>query len=166
MFTSWRRSVLFLGLIVLMPACAGAAGTSSETTRPSGPEPSRPSPGTVTVRPQDAGRTVTLYVGDTLVFSVSGASPSPAGAGWHLLSYPRNLISLISRSPTPPFRFRALESGMGELRLTLGSACGSPGPLPASYQFCPVGESPSGGGPPGLPIRLFTFPLKLLPRGR
>jgi hypothetical protein len=164
---SWRRLVLSLGSItLLMAACARAAGTHTGGTGPSGLGSGREHGGTVTVGPQDAGKTITLKTGDTLVFSVSSAG-SPAGAmRWRVLSYPGNLVSLISRSPTPPFRFRALDVGAGELRLTLGPTCGSPGPLAGSFVECPVAESTSAGGAQGIPVRVLTFPLKVVPPGR
>jgi len=165
-FVSWQRLIPSLGLIgLLITACAQGVGTSSGGT-PSELGPGRRYGGTVIVRPQDAGRTTTLEVGDILVFSVSNGQTSARSRAWHLLSFPRNVIHLISRSPAPPFRFRAVSAGNGELRLTLGSACGSPGPMTGTHLICPVGESSSEGGPPGVAIQLLTFPLKVLPRGQ
>lgn len=104
-----------------------------------------------------------MRVGDTLVFSAS-AGPEAGATAWRLVSYPRNLIVLVSRSPIPPFRFRALDQGTGSLRLTLGEMCGGPGPPAASGRDCPAADSPSGGGP-FVPVRSLTFPIKVLPRG-
>jgi hypothetical protein len=173
--TSWGRLLLFLGLIgIVTTACAQAAGThgggssssplvqagQSAGTSTAGPGgPSR----TVTIGPGEAGKTITLRVGDTLIFSVPGASRSMARA-WHILAYPKELISLTSRSSTPPFLFRARSTGIGELRLTFGPRCGGPGPLAAGDQACPVSDA--AGGPPGFASRLITFPLKVLPRNR
>jgi hypothetical protein len=163
-FISRGRVVLSLGLIALSAtACARSAGPDSGGT--SGLAAGRPGR-QITVGPQDAGKTITLRVDETLVFSVSNGGPSNRATGWHLLSFPRNLISLTSRSRTPPFRFRALSPGVGELRLTAGHACSGPGPLAGSSKDCPVAESSEVGSSPSLPIRLLTFSLKVVPRGQ
>jgi hypothetical protein len=157
-------TVAVIGL--LFTACSRAGGTSPAATDPSVLGPGRGYGGTVTVGPQDAGKSITLGAGDILVFAVSNASPSAGAMTWHLMSYPRDIITLISQSSTPPFRFRALYQGTGVLRLTLGPiGCGGPGPLAASSKECPVMGSSAAEGPPGMAARLLIFPVRVLGRG-
>jgi hypothetical protein len=156
-----------LGTICLVGAsCARSTGA---TGSPSSPRSTQIGPpleygGVLTLRPADTGKTVVLGAGDTLVFTVTGASASPRPLAWHIVSYPKNLLTLISRSTRAPFRFRALHAGEGDLRLSTGPPCGGPGPLAAGDQQCPV-TGDSEMGPPGFATRLLVFHLKVLPRG-
>jgi hypothetical protein len=159
-----RRAVVVpaLGVLALLVAsCANATPASGPS--PSGIGPGKGYGGTVTVGPQDAGKTVTLGAGDILVFAAPTSSPSPSASAWRLVSYPTNLITLLSRSSTPPFRFRALHPGTGLLELSVGPRCGSPGPLKGDSMQCPVAGAMNEGA--GIPERLITFPLHVLARG-
>jgi hypothetical protein len=166
LFPRSLRLVPTVGMIgILMTACA-RAGVSPAAINPSVLGPGRGYGGTVTVGPQDAGKSITLGAGDNLVFTVSSASLSAGAMTWHLLSYPRNIITLISHSSTPPFRFRALNQGTGVLRLTLGPiGCGGPGPLAANSKECPVAGSAAAEGP-AVADRLLIFQIKVLGRGQ
>ena len=121
---------------------------------------------TITIGPQDEGKSIVLGAGDILVFIVSNASlssnasPSSNGLVWRLVSYPQDLLTLLSRSATPPFQFRALYQGSGLLRFSFGPSCGGPGP-PLASRDCPL----MGGGA-GVATRLLTFRLKVLARGQ
>jgi hypothetical protein len=148
-----------LGMIgFLATACARAASTSPQASNPSVIGPGHGYGGTVTIGPQDDGKSVILGAGDILVFSISNASPSSRGLVYRLVSYPKDLITLISGSAAPPFRFRALHQGTGVLQISFGPACGGPGPPPAS-QACPLSDN-------GIATRLLTFHLKVLARGQ
>ena len=148
-------------IALLVTSCAGVTPASGPS--PSGIGPGKGYGGTVTIGPQDAGKTVTLGAGDILVFAASTSSPSPRAMAWRLVSYPKNLITLVSRSSTPPFRFRALHQGTGLLELSVGPRCGSPGPLKGDSMQCPVAGPMNEGA--GIPERLITFPLHVLARG-
>src|SRR2546425_3012364 len=158
----WALVVPALGMIgLLVTSCVRV--TPVEGPSPSGIGPGRGYGGTVTIGPQDVGKTITLGAGDILVFSASTNSPSPSAVAWRLVSYPKNLITLLSRSSTPPFRFRALHPGTGLLELSQGPVCGSPGPLKGNSMQCPVAGSMDQGA--GILTRLVTFRLNVLAPG-
>jgi hypothetical protein len=157
------RLAVLGSICLLATSCAsstGARGSSSPESTQVGPVSK--DGGILTVDPSDSGKTVVLGPGDILMFTVP--TPLPKGLSWRILSYPRNLITLASRSAKPPFRFRAVRAGTGDLRLTAGPPCGGPGPLAAGDQGCPVvGDAEIG--PPGFASRLLVFHLKILLRG-
>ena len=151
-------------IAVVLTACARPGDHSTEGPNASALGPPLSYGGTLTVGPQDAGKTLTLGAGNSLVFSVSGASPSPGALVWRVLSYPKDLLNLTSQSTIPPFRFLARRSGIGELKLIFGPACGGPGPLAASDNECPLAGSASAP-PGGTASTVYSFPLKVLARG-
>jgi hypothetical protein len=162
--TPWSalRLALLGSICLLATSCAGstAAGSSSSAESTQIGPPLKYG-GILTLRPTDSGKTVVLGAGDTLMFIVP--SPPPGRLSWRILSYPKNLIDLISGSAKPPFRFRALHAGTGDLRLTAGPPCGGPGPLAEGDQQCPVAGAMEG--PPSISSRFLVFHLKILPRG-
>jgi hypothetical protein len=161
-----RRLALLGSVCLLAASCARSTGPTGAPASPAstqiGPIPKYGA--VLTVGPEEAGKTVVLGAGDTLVFTVPGTASSPESQAWRLVSYPRDLIALITRSARLPFRFRALHAGLGDLRLASGPRCGGPGPLAAGDQQCPVvGDAEMG--PPGFVSRLLVFHLKVLARG-
>jgi hypothetical protein len=159
-----RRLALLSSICVLAASCARSTAATGASTSPASTQIGPPLKygGVLTMTPADSGKTVVLGAGDTLIFMVP--TPPPNRLAWRIVSYPRNLISLLSGSARPPFRFRALHAGTGDLRLGSGPPCGGPGPLAAGDQQCPVvGDSELG--PPGFANRLLVFHLKVQPRG-
>jgi hypothetical protein len=144
-----------LGLICLLVAsCAGGTLTAGE-----GPNASTTG-ATVTIGPADAGKTITLRVGDTLVFAVA-SSPSPGATRWLLVSYPKNLMSLLPPIQAPPYRFKAQHAGTGTLELSQGPRCGSPGPAKGDSMQCPVFGDMNQAE---ILSRLASFHLRILAR--
>ena len=141
-------------------ACAQRTNVSPAASNPNVIGPGHGYGSTITIGPQDEGKSIVLGAGDILVFTVSNASPSSNGLVWRLVSYPQDLLTLLSRSATPPFQFRALYQGSGLLRLSFGPSCGGPGP-PLASRDCPL-----MGGDAGVATRLLTFRVKVLARGQ
>ena len=161
------RSLLALAVVgMVAAACAQRTNVSPAASNPSVIGPGHGYGSTITIGPQDEGKSIVLGAGDILVFTVSNASsssnasPSSNGLVWRLVSYPQDLLALLSRSATPPFQFRALYQGSGLLRFSFGPSCGGPGP-PLTSRDCPL----MGGGA-GVATRLLTFRLKVLARGQ
>jgi hypothetical protein len=140
---------------LLVASCAGGTAISGGSPGGGG------SGATVTIGPADAGKTITLRVGDTLVFAVAGSSPSPGASRWLLVSYPKNLISLLPPIQTPPFRFKAQHAGTGTLELSQGPRCGSPGPAKGDSMQCPVFGDMNQAE---ILSRLASFHLRILAR--
>jgi hypothetical protein len=94
---------------ILAGGCAGQAGdgqpsgASQATTR---------QPRTTTVTLHDAGRTVTLRVGDRLDLALGTARQT--GDAWRLISYPETVLSLLP-APAGHYRFAAAAPGRGTL---------------------------------------------------
>ena len=162
---SVRRLALLGSICILAVSCARSTGTTGSPSISTSTQIGPPLAygGILTIGPADTGKTVALGAGDTLVFRATGTAASPRPVAWHIVSFPKNLFTLMSPSTKPPFRFRALRAGDGDLRLSAGPPCGGPGPLAAGDQQCPVvGDSEL---PPGFATRLLVFHLKVLPRG-
>jgi hypothetical protein len=133
--------LLVLPLALLGASCAGSAPASSGGTPTASPPRSTGYSATVTITEADAGRTIELGQGDTLVFSLGGASPSPLV--WTVLTYPP-ILTLTSGKTRPPFTFLAPHAGVGVLKLAHG---------------------PPPGGPKGVATQLVSFTIKVFGRG-
>src|SRR5437660_4577460 len=158
----WALVLPALGMIgLLVASCARVTPAGGPST--GGITSGKPYGATVTIGPQDAGKTVTLGAGDLLVFQASASGASPSAVGWRLVSYPKDLITLLSWASPSPFRFRALHPGTWMLELSLGPLCGSPGPAKGDSAQCPVGAK---GQAAEFPSRLLTFTLHVLARGQ
>ncbi len=155
------RDPVWLGAVAFVLLGVGCA-TGSKAT--SGPPPT--SGRIVQVTPSDAGRTVTLQIGDTLrvLLGPPLGAPSPQ---WQVRDYPKDLLELRPVSDSlNRFDFVAIAAGTGQVRLVQRVRCGSPGPLAAPLAAgvqCPVlaggGSSPGTGG--AMPERLFEFTVKV-----
>ena len=152
--------LMLVALVGLLAAsCAGASSPSAGPSNPTVSGPGSGSTRTVTIGPGDAGKSIVLTTGDVLVFSSSNTTPPPRMTLWRLVSYPKDLITLISGSAGPPFRFRALYAGTGALEISFGPTCGSPGPALGGPE-CPLMGDSAGA----FPTRLLTFYLKVTGR--
>ena len=151
-------------LVLSALAMIGLLGASCARPTPTGGlSPSKGDGVTITIGPRDAGKTITLTVGDTLVFAASANGSSPSAMAWLLVSYPKNLITRLQSSSSSPFRFRAVHPGTGVLELSNGPRCGSPGPALGDSMQCPVAGAMSQAA--DIPTRLVTFRLHVLARG-
>jgi hypothetical protein len=88
-------------------------------------------PGTVTVGPNDRGRTIGLEVGEHLEVALGPPRPSVPGIGpqrWVLASYPSDLLALDAQDAARGrFQFTAKAAGQGRvLLLGLGDRCQPP----------------------------------------
>src|SRR6266480_7311075 len=77
--------VFDLGLLLLTAGCARIAESPSRS-----PGPTK-GPATFTVGPQDSGATITMHIGDHLVFAPHKSTSTPSGLAWTVLRYPGNL---------------------------------------------------------------------------
>jgi hypothetical protein len=111
-----RRTLLAVALCaVLAGGCASQAGS---------PEPSgagrAAEPRTTKVTLRDAGRTVTLQVGDRLEVALGTARQT--GDEWRLISYPGSLLSLLP-APAGHYLFAAASPGRGTLTANPTPVC-------------------------------------------
>ena len=147
------RGMMLLAVVGLLgAACAGLNGAQA------GESPSRFK--TFNVSQQDNGKTVTLHIGDELVFAPVKDGPTPAFAktAWGLHEFPRDQLALASDlKDGPPFRFVARHSGIGTLSFVFGSPC-SAGPGLLGIK-CPV----AAGG--AMPARLFRYTVRVYAQG-
>ena len=102
---------------ILAGGCAGegspaGGGRPSGASQPSGASLATRQPRTTTVTLRDAGRTVTLRVGDRL--DVALGTSRQTGDEWRLISYPETLLSLLP-APAGHYRFAAAAPGRGTL---------------------------------------------------
>jgi len=155
------RSLLALAVVgMVAAACAQRTNVSPAASNPSEIGPGHGYGSTITIGPQDEGKSIVLSAGDILVFTVSNASPSSDGVRWRLDPYPQDHHPLLFRAATPPVPFRSLYQGSGLPPFSIGTSCRSPGP-PLTSRDCPL----MGGGA-GVATRLLTFRLKVLARGQ
>ena len=151
--------VFGIGLLLLTAGCAGVAESPSEGS----PGPTK-GPATFTIGPQDSGATITMHIGDQLVFAPDESTSTPGGLAWTLLRYPGNL-ALTSDGKHVPFRFVARQGGTGKLEVTFGPLCGSPGPLTANGLPCPVLGPGDSQSPAGIPVRLVSITVQVYGQG-
>jgi hypothetical protein len=108
---------VLVALCAILAGCAGqgspaGGGSPSGARRPSGSGLATRPPRTTTVTLRDAGRTVTLRVGDRLDVALGTARQT--GDEWRLISYPETLLSLLP-APAGHYRFAAAAPGRGAL---------------------------------------------------
>ena len=147
-----RGLVLLIMAGLLSAACAGLNGAHA------GEDSSRVK--TFNLSQQATGKTVTMQLGDLLVFTAeqNGPTPSYYAAAWGLHEFPKDQLSVVSSfKDGPPFRFVARHSGIGTLSFTFGSPC-SAGPGAAGVK-CPVA---TGGA---MPIRLYRYTVRVYAQG-
>jgi hypothetical protein len=129
------------GMLLLVVACvivAGGCDRQAGETQPSGTSRAAGQPHTTTVTLGDAGRTVTLRVGDRLDVALGTASQT--GDEWRLISYPESLLSLLP-APAGHHRFSAYAPGWGTLTANPTLVCAptdNPNPM-----LCPRGDDVS-----------------------
>jgi hypothetical protein len=118
--------------VILAGGCARQAGGS----QPSGTSRAAGQPHTTTVTLRDAGRTVTLQVGDRLDVALGTARQT--GDAWRLITYPESLLSLLP-APAGHYRFTAYAPGRGTLTANPTPVCAptdNPNPM-----LCPAGDA-------------------------
>jgi hypothetical protein len=140
-----RRSwaALLPALALLVAGCA-QPGTG---TGPSTAATSPMSPATVTVGPDDGGRTVDLQVGDRLIAALyTGQQPSRFGPGWTLRLPPSRVLERVAGDPDAA-RVVLVAQEPGTVRLVLVKRVGCAPPL-----RCPVAAAgPTGQREPKRP---------------
>jgi hypothetical protein len=154
----------FIGM--LAAACAKVSAPSIQGPSVTGPGPSASVlgpplnyAGSLTIGPQDSGKTVLLGAGNTLVFS-TGPEAFPSSVAWDVASSPAGYLIPSPRTDAPPFSFLARRAGVVVLTITVGPGCDS-GLLGPSQTSC----STPASGAAGMPVRQFTYPVKVSPRG-
>lgn len=155
-----RRPLILAALA--MAILATGCGRVTESGSGSGSSPVSPAgPASFEVGPQDTGTTVTLRVGDELVFAPTPPTMSVASL-WRVLRYPTGaLVPASDLRKGPPFRFLAHRGGEGKLLVTFGSLCGEPGPKVANKTQCPVTASGTEIASRFMPVRLFTITVRV-----
>lgn len=150
------RGMMLLALVGLLGAACGGLNRAR-----AGEGPAQRT--TFNLSQQDTGKTVTMHIGDLLVFTPVQEGPTPAYAAiaWRLHEFPKNQLALVSNlKDGPPFRFVARHSGIGMLSFTFGSPCSEgPGPAIISGAQCPVvaGEA--------MPVRLYSYTVRVYAQG-
>jgi hypothetical protein len=125
-------------LLLVVASCAilaGGCGRRAGGAEPSGTSRAAGQPRTTTVTLRDAGRTVTLRVGDRLDVALGTARQT--GDEWRLISYPESLLSLLP-APAGHHRFTAYAPGRGTLTANPTPVCAptdNPDPM-----LCPRGD--------------------------
>lgn len=123
----WPLLLAVLALAVTGCAQPGSGAGSAGTVPASG------SPATVTVGPDDGGRTVDLQVGDRLVVRLhTGHRPSRFGPAWTLRLPPSRVLERVPGDPDAA-RVVLVAEEPGTVRLTLVKRVGCAPPL-----RCPV----------------------------
>jgi hypothetical protein len=133
---------------ILVGGCVRQAGGSE----PSGAGRAAGQPHTTTVTLRDAGRTVTLRVGDRLDVALGTAKQT--GDDWRLITYPESLLSLL---PTPAghHRFTAYAPGQGTLTANPTPVCAptdNPNPM-----LCPPRDAAAKDSRQRRPQTRFTL---------
>jgi hypothetical protein len=136
---------------VLAGACAGQAGRPAPSSASRAPEPR-----TTTVTLRDAGRTVTLRVGDHLDVALGVARQT--GDEWRLLTYPSSLLSLLP-APAGHYRFAAAKPGRGKVTANPTPLCAptdNPNPM-----LCPPRNAGAKDPPKRGPRPRFTLTVQV-----
>jgi hypothetical protein len=142
-----RLPVLLALCALLAGACAGqdsqaGGGQPAGASQPSGSSQATRQPRTTTVTQRDAGRTVTLRVGERLDVALGTARQT--GDEWRLLTYPQTLLSLLP-APAGHFRFAASSPGRGTLTANPTPLCAptdNPNPM-----LCPPRDAGAKDSP-------------------
>jgi hypothetical protein len=135
---------LFLAILALAVTGCAQAGTG---TGSAGTVPASRSPATVTVGPDDGGRTVDLQVGDRLIVQLhTGQRPSQFGPAWTLRMPPSRVLERVPGDPDAA-RVVLVAEAPGTVRLVLVKRVGCAPPL-----RCPVAAAgPTGQDEPTRP---------------
>jgi hypothetical protein len=156
-----RRPAAQGGMLLLVVACcailAGGCGRQAGS-QPSAASRAAGQPHTTTVTLRDAGRTVTLQVGDRLDVALGTASQT--GDEWRLISYPSELLSLLP-APAGHHRFTAYAPGSGTLTANPSPVCAptdNPNPL-----LCPPRDAAAKDSGQGRPRTRFSFTIHVSP---
>ncbi len=147
-------------LPVLVALCAilagGCAGQASDG-QPSGTSQASGQPRTTTVTLRDAGRTVTLRVGDRLDVALGTARQT--GDEWRLISYPEALLSLLP-APAGHYRFAAAAPGRGTLAANPTLVC-APTDNPSPVLCPPTDARTRGTQSPRPPRTRFSLTIQV-----
>jgi hypothetical protein len=109
----------------------------------------------VTISSDDAGKTITLIEGQTLIFDRTSREASPRPWSFRVSAYPPFLVPKSDLAKTP-FTFLVAHAGRGDL-VVLQSPCP---PIQADAGVeCPL------AGPPGAAIRQITISIVAQGRG-
>jgi hypothetical protein len=135
---------LLLAILVLAVTGCAQAGTGAGS---GGAVPAARSPATVTVGPDDGGRTVDLQVGDRLIVQLhTGQRPSRFGPAWTLRLPPSRVLERVPGDPDAA-RVVLVAEEPGTVRPTLVKRVGCAPPL-----RCPVAAAgPTGQREPTRP---------------
>jgi len=101
----------------------------------------------LTVGPNNAGQTVRLRIGDSLVFVARGTPTE-------VTSTPPEFLTLYSEPGQFPIRFRAHREGTGQVRVGVGPPCGNLEPTTSGVR-CPLQGQWAGYA--GMPTLLITI---------
>jgi hypothetical protein len=149
-----RRTIptLAIAAMILGSACATSSlpGTGSETVPPGGPGAR-----TVTITSEDAGKTISVIEGQTLVFQRTSEESSPRPWTFRVAAFPPFLVPKSDLAKMP-FTFLVAHAGRGSLVL-IESPCP---PIQADATTgCPL------AGPPGAALRQITISIVAQGRG-
>lgn len=136
--------------VILAVGCARQAGGAE----PSGTSRAAGQPRTTIVTLRDAGRTVTLKVGDRLDVALGTARQT--GDAWRLITYPESLLSMLP-APAGHHRFTAYAPGWGTLTANPTLVCAptdNPNPM-----LCPRGGSADKASPQRRPRARFSLTI-------
>jgi hypothetical protein len=139
-----RLWLLLLAILALQVTGCAQAGTG---TGSAGTVPASRSPATVTVGPDDGGRTVDLQVGDRLIVQLyTGRQPSQFGPAWTLRVPPSMVLERVPGDPEAT-GVVLIAKEPGTVRLVLVKRVGCAPPL-----RCPVAApGPTGQREPTRP---------------
>ena len=130
----WPPLLVVLALVVV----TGCAQPGTQTLAADPGNTSTP-PATITVGPNDGGRTVDLKVGDRLIVQLSTARrPSRFPPAWMVRSPPSKVLKRVQGNLTPT-QAVFVADGPGTVRLLLVKREGCSPPL-----RCPLAADPSG----------------------
>jgi hypothetical protein len=146
-------------LLLVVASCAilaGGCGRQAGGSEPSGASRAG-QPHTTTVTLRDAGRTVTLQVGDRLDVALGTARQT--GDEWRLISYPGELLSLLP-APAGHHRFTAYAPGWGTLTANPTPVCAptdNPNPM-----LCPPRDAAAKDSGQRRPRTRFSLTIHVL----
>jgi hypothetical protein len=153
-----RRPAVPGGMLLLVVAScailAGGCGRQTGGSEPSGASRAAGQPHTTTVTLRDAGRTVTLQVGDRLDVALGTASQT--SDAWRLITYPQSLLSLLP-APAGHHRFTAYAPGRGTLTANPTPVCAptdNPNPM-----LCPPKDAAARDSPQRRPRTRFSLTI-------
>jgi len=151
----WPPLLVVLALVVV----AGCAQPGTQTLATDPATTSTTPPTTVTVGPNDDGRTVNLKVGDRLIVQLQTTKrPSKFPPAWTLRPPPSKVLKRVQGNLTPT-QAVFVADGSGTVRLLLVKRQGCAPPL-----HCPLAADPSGQREqmhPPLPPLVVTITIRV-----